>query len=784
MSTPLVLRPRSESKGESVAEISEEPYDTAEEAERSAELLRAAHARLDKLFAEVMADIPSGNMDTLRTEVAALLTNLSEIELNNRRISAKSLSRLFNHKLTQSRRAASVSLEQQALKLEAQHHHSLRRLSYADGLSDMPARAETAEAACAECRMTTGSLLAALGELGVALDHKATHERVVCEVKSWLLSLRGERDVLTKNLVGSRADAQRLRIELSTLNAEKHALCAQLGACYSSMEASEKVREELQARLDAQMHAAVEAERATLVQAAQLEEAAMRAERAKLAALEHEIQAMHRTTLGIELDGALDPNAKLRELLERMKQAKEAAEARAVSAETELAAVRSQKAVLGHASLPTTEVEVPVPVQQRKLSLYEQDWQRAHRQTSEELTHCRIELATALEALAHASDELQAMALRAMRLEEVRRNERTGLAKASLSSLHQLRLHLVETLSGLRERSSGLDERHLIELSLRATAHAREETSPGRSKQRWGGVGGEFERVTVRDELPASPSHTPSGSSQGARTPLFLPQSAIKVQQLPPSSSPSSPLSSSPSARPISALTSAKLLPSHPLDSAGFISAGFTASGFMATARGQSPQSPPQTSPFTRRRLQRGARSSSCASLQSPALTSSPSMVHCLPGAAHPPHPLSLPSSPLAHRARHEHAEQRLPPSPDNPPSVFLPPWNPPDNPPSVFLPPWNPPDNPTSVFLPPWNPPGIARASEANGVDDPPSSPDVASPRGAAPAAAASRMRARSQDLDRLSTAHLRSGTRPRTALPNAPSASQTNCVWDASHG
>lgn len=749
-------RPRSESKGESVAEISEEPYDTAEEAERSAELLRAAHTRLDKLFAEVMGDIPSGNMDALRTEVAALLTNLSETELNNRRISAKSLSRLFNHKLTQSRRAASVSLEQQALKLEAQHHHSLRRLSDANGLSDMPARAETAEAACAECKIATGSLLAALGELGVAQEqeHKASLEAVVCEVKSWLLSLRGERDVLAKNLLGSRADAQRLRVELSTLNAEKHALCAQLGACHSSMEASEQVREGLQARLDAQMHAAVEAERAALVQAAQLEEA-MRAERAKLAALEHEIHAML-TTLGIELDGALDPNAKLRELLERIKQAKEAAEARAVTAETELAAARSQKAVLGLASLPTTEVmhlgEVPVPVPQRKLSLYEQDWQRAHRQTSEELTHCRTELATALEALAHASDELQAMTLRAMRLEEVRRNERTGLVKATLSSLHQLRLHLVETLCGLRERSSRLDERHLIELPLRATAHAREETSPVTSpgiKQRWGGgVGGEFERVTVRVELPASPSHAPSGSSQGARTPLFLPQSALKVQQLPPSSSPSSPLSSSPSARPVSAVTSAKLLPSHPQDSAGFISAGFTASGFMATARGQSPQSfglvpqsPPQTSPFTRRR---GARSSSCASLQSPALTS-PSMLHCLPGAAHHPQPLSLPSSPTARRARHEHAEQRLPPSPDNPPSVFL----------------------------PPWNPPGIARASEANGVDDPPSSPDVASPRGAAPAAAASRMRARSQDLDRLSTAHLQSGTRPRTALPNAPSAS-----------
>lgn len=755
------MRPRSQSKGESVAEISEEPYDTAEEAERSAELLRAAHARLDKLFAEIMGDTPSGNMDALRTEVAVLLTNLSETELNNRRISAKSLSRLFNHKLTQSRRAASVSLEQQALKLEAQHHHSLRRLSDANGLSDMPARAETAEAACAECKITTGSLLAALGELGVAQEqeHKASLEAVVCEVKSWLLSLRGERDVLAKNLVGSRADAQRLRVELSTLNAEKHALCAQLGACYSSMEASEQMREKLQARLDAQMHAAVEAERAAYVQAAQLEEA-MRAERrderAKLTALEHEIHAML-TTLGIELDGALDPNAKLRELLERIKQAKEAAEARAVTAETELAAARSQKAVLGLASLPTTEVmhlgEVPVPVPQRKLSLYEQDWQRAHRQTSEELTHCRTELAMALEALAHASDELQAMTLRAMRLEEVRQNERTGLVKATLSSLHQLRLHLVETLSGLRERSSGLDERHLIELPLRATAHAREETFPVTSpgiKQRWGGgVGGEFERATVSVKLPASPSHAPSGSSQGARTPLFLPQSALKVQQLPPSSSPSSPLSSSPSARPMSAVTSAKLLPSHPLDSAGFISAGFTASGFMATARGQSPQSfgsvpqsPPQTSPFTRRR---GARSSSCASLQSPALTS-PSMLHCLPGAAHHPQPLSLPSSPTARRARHEHAEQRLPPSPDNPPSVFLPPWNPPD----------------------------IARASEANGVDDPPSSPDVASPRGAAPAAAASRMRARSQDLDRLSTAHLRSGTRPRTALPNAPSAPQ----------
>ena len=725
-------RPRSESKGESVAEISEEPYDTAEEAERSAELLRAAHTRLDKLFAEVMGDIPSGNMDALRTEVAALLTNLSETELNNRRISAKSLSRLFNHKLTQSRRAASVSLEQQALKLEAQHHHSLRRLSDANGLSDMPARAETAEAACAECKIATGSLLAALGELGVAQEqeHKASLEAVVCEVKSWLLSLRGERDVLAKNLVGSRADAQRLRVELSTLNAEKHTLCAQLGACHSSMEASEQVREGLQARLDAQMHAAVEAERAALVQAAQLEEA-MRAERAKLAALEHEIHAML-TTLGIELDGALDPNAKLRELLERIKQAKEAAEARAVTAETELAAARSQKAVLGLASLPTTEVmhlgEVPVPVPQRKLSLYEQDWQRAHRQTSEELTHCRTELATALEALAHASDELQAMTLRAMRLEEVRRNERTGLVKATLSSLHQLRLHLVETLCGLRERSSRLDERHLIELPLRATAYAREETSPVTSpgiKQRWGGgVGGEFERVTVRVELPASPSHAPSGSSQGART--------------------SSPLSSSPSARPVSAVTSAKLLPSHPLDSAGFISAGFTASGFMATARGQSPQSfglvpqsPPQTSLFTRRR---GARSSSCASLQSPALTSPSMLQHCLPGAAHHPQPLSLPSSPTARRADN-------PPSPDNPPSVFLPPWNPPVT-------------------------PGIARASEANGVDDPPSSPDVASPRGAAPAAAASRMRARSQDLDRLSTAHLQSGTRPRTALPNAPSA------------
>jgi hypothetical protein len=348
----MMWRPRSESKGESVAEISEEPYDTAEEAERSAELLRAAHTRLDKLFAEVMGDIPSGNMDALRTEVAALLTNLSETELNNRRISAKSLSRLFNHKLTQSRRAASVSLEQQALKLEAQHHHSLRRLSDANGLSDMPARAETAEAACAECKIATGSLLAALGELGVAQEqeHKASLEAVVCEVKSWLLSLRGERDVLAKNLVGSRADAQRLRVELSTLNAEKHALCAQLGACHSSMEASEQVREGLQARLDAQMHAAVEAERAALVQAAQLEEA-MRAERAKLAALEHEIHAML-TTLGIELDGALDPNAKLRELLERIKQAKEAAEARAVTAETELAAARSQKAVLGLASLP------------------------------------------------------------------------------------------------------------------------------------------------------------------------------------------------------------------------------------------------------------------------------------------------------------------------------------------------------------------------------------------------------------------------------------------------
>ena len=188
-----------------MADISDSDEVPEDSSERSTELLQEAHAKLGTLFEQATDLQDDVTIAVLKESIHALLDQMSDAELKSRRTSARALARLFQHKLKQSRRAASLSLEQQAVKLEAQHQQKMRDASAASGsscandaLSEAIARAESAEQGRkrlkAECDTTAGSLQDALGQLGVALDQNSTLEGLVQEVISSLRSLQHERD--------------------------------------------------------------------------------------------------------------------------------------------------------------------------------------------------------------------------------------------------------------------------------------------------------------------------------------------------------------------------------------------------------------------------------------------------------------------------------------------------------------------------------------------------------------------------------------------------------------
>lgn len=564
------------------------------DARRSAELLGVVQGRVEALFSQAAADAdrypdfrPQIVLETLKQSCLALVGEMSTVELTSRRSSAKALARLFQSKLSSSRSAAKLSLQQQAVKLEAQHSSAMRAAALRGGgdtelLDAALARAEEAEAEADRQQKTSiaaaASLQETLEQLGIAIERNVSLEATVVVVQDAMARLRLERDENASILMHVREDAQRYKMLLDELQAEEaeKLQVSQQHADEASraLAASEAARRELEAELEASRANSTASERAALDKAASFEVEVL-ALRAKLADLEAKIHDAL-AELGIKIEENLSLTSKLHELTEQYRKAKAEATKRAATAEAEAAALRKQLEALLTASgqpapaaaeaavvIDATPEPDEVAVMRQQLADWQRecehalgsaaDWQRAHRQTSAELEQLGADHAKAKEALRHASEELQEAMARAMRLEESSRSERASLVKAALASLQQLRLHLVETLSGLREptttRALALSRRGTKIVDGRpasATATTAAAGSPQGlggdkdgdfqyhpKKQRWGVVDakGQFEQMTVKLELSSSTPQLRSLAPQQSRAPTFLPQSALSAQK-------------------------------------------------------------------------------------------------------------------------------------------------------------------------------------------------------------------------------------------------------------
>ena len=120
-------------------------------------------------------------------------------------------------------------------------------------------------------------------------------------------------------------------------------------------------------------------------------------------------------------------------------------------------------------------------------------------------------------ALERASAELKAANLRTLALEVASRQEREALVKAAVGSLQQLRTHLVDTLSGLREDPNRWpDQEHPKHRPKKSTEAGLDGFSWNPNKHRWGvsTAGGAFDEMVMRLEMPDIPPSSPSLSPE------------------------------------------------------------------------------------------------------------------------------------------------------------------------------------------------------------------------------------------------------------------------------
>ena len=159
---------------------------------------------------------------------------------------------------------------------------------------------------------------------------------------------------------------------------------------------------------------------------------------------------------------------------------------------------------------------------------------REHGEMKERLEQHDARYSAAHESLEKAANDLKDWQQRFHALEVASRQEREALIKAAVESLQQLRIHLVETLSGLREKRP---TEPIVEASPPKQPSLK--TEPGLDgfawnphKHRWGvtcgAAGGAFDTVVVRLELPGhSRSHSGhSRSHSGHGAPVRLAQNA------------------------------------------------------------------------------------------------------------------------------------------------------------------------------------------------------------------------------------------------------------------
>ena len=173
---------------------------------------------------------------------------------------------------------------------------------------------------------------------------------------------------------------------------------------------------------------------------------------------------------------------------------------------------------------------------------------REHGEMKERLEQHDARYSTAQVSLEKSAKDLQDWQQRFHALEVASRQEREALIKAAVESLQQLRIHLVETLSGLREKRP---TEPIIEASPPKQPSLK--TEPGLDgfawnphKHRWGvtcgAAGGAFDTVVVRLELPHSGHGAPVRLAQNAAATMARhrmparPMSALTQSRVPLSS--------------------------------------------------------------------------------------------------------------------------------------------------------------------------------------------------------------------------------------------------------
>ena len=547
-------------------------------------------AKVEKAVETALSDFREG-----AEHVVVTLRELSE---SDRKKAAKAQAHWATLKLAHTRKASAMSIEHQAIRLDVAHKEQMEAVRREAMLA---AGAETAGSITkleAELQKTTleasrarESLKRALGELGITVDQNRTLEQTVAELAGVTSNLRSERDRLSTALAAANervtglqeeaiglgdiqsASEQRTAELARELLSCKEALRSTLSQLDITVDENRSLGDQIEGLMMQAVNAKTEADR----RGAQL---TVEAQRAK--------ETLHSTLaeLGIKVDECLS----LREQINQLAVQARSAQSIVKSARAEATALKVQ---LDEARSDLDGANERVREHERKAAQWAAE--QANQDTDLKIAHDMLadlrikhdmvvaDLKTAKAALERASEELKLANYRCLKIQERNKQERSVLVQAAVSSLQQLRVHLVETLSGLRTKTElGLAEDENVPTTKSEPGLDGFAWNP--KKHRWGvstspgAKKGKFDTMVVRLEVP------------GVGVSELLPHNTITDTSSSPRKPPSKGMNLAPRPVSISSSFDAPVSPSPP-----------SAPRPQSTLHGDSPRSPAARRPQSAR---------------------------------------------------------------------------------------------------------------------------------------------------------------------------------------
>jgi len=477
--------------------------------------------------------------EQVRIAVAQALSEIGDAEMHTRRRSLKGQANWYKLKLITARKASTMALEQQAIRLEAQLREDSRLGIGANWREHVTAAQEEVALLKGEAQELTAALRNALQSLDPQLDAQKLENRTAAETAQSVLeaasAMRAERDRLVVECRQLRKDGrQQLIDQLATARSAAAKAEAEVASAHVKLGRFDELELECK-RCQAEMadcEAALRDAFAQLGLKAQAEQSVVPGVPAL--GTEPAPNMQEHRCLGVSSQASSpvsssEPRSlgeRLRGFLQTSLGTRQADKSRIAALEAVVAERRD--AIELRRELDTARAETrDLQALLEKAANHHATVRREHGEMKERLEQHDARYSAAHESLEKAANDLKDWQQRFHALEVASRQEREALIKAAVESLQQLRIHLVETLSGLREKRP---TEPIVEASPPKQPSLK--TEPGLDgfawnphKHRWGvtcgAAGGAFDTVVVRLELPG---HSRSHSGHGA--PVRLAQNA------------------------------------------------------------------------------------------------------------------------------------------------------------------------------------------------------------------------------------------------------------------